>query len=107
MNYEKYTEKLLKQYDLALNVYARLIFQKVDHLSHVQAFSTKEHLRLPPREGLFPFCQGDTWGSEWENIWLSFDVRTTAAYAGKQIWLIPHTGAKERNNERPICIHKP
>ena len=59
MNYEKYTEKLLKQYDLGINAYARLIFQKVDHLSQVQAFRTRDHLRLPPQEGLFPLNEGD------------------------------------------------
>ncbi len=95
MNYEKYTEKLLKQYDLGINAYARLIFQKVDHLSQVQAFRTRDHLRLPPQEGLFPLNEGDEWGGEWGNIWLSFDLSLTNAYAGKQIWLIPHTGATE------------
>ena len=95
MNYEKYTEKLLKQYDLAVNAYARLIFQPVDHLSRVQAYRTREHLRLPPGEGYSPLAQGETWGGEWENIWLSFDVSLPDHYKGKQIWLIPHIGATE------------
>ncbi|MBE5782979.1 MAG: alpha-mannosidase [Clostridiales bacterium] len=95
MNYEKYTEKLLKQYDLAMNVYAQQIFVPIKLISHAQALKTKEHLRTPPSSNLFTIREGDTWGSEWENLWLCFDVELAQDWAGKQIWLIPHTGATE------------
>ena len=95
MNYGKYTEQLLKQYDLAINAYAQYIFVPVQHISTAQAFRTKEHLRLPPTENLFTIQEGDLWGGEWKNIWLNFDVALDSAYEGRQIWLIPHTGAKE------------
>ena len=95
MNYEVYTKKLLTQYKKALDVYARYIFAPVRHVSDALSFRTQEHLRKPPVDNLAPIHEGDQWGGLWQNVWLSLDVTADGDTLGKQIWLIPHTGATE------------
>ena len=70
MYYEKYTQNLLTQYQKAADAYAQRIFRPVLHLDSVPSLQTKEHLRTPPREGLTPIREGETWGGMWQNLWI-------------------------------------
>lgn len=95
VNFDVYTKKLLTQYKNALDVYARHIFAPVKHVCEALSLRTQEHLRRPPTDNLAPIREGETWGGLWQNIWLSLDVAADGDTLGKQIWLIPHTGATE------------
>jgi len=95
MNYESYTDKLLLQYRNALELLVKRIYVPVKHLDSVQGLRTQEHLRVPPTEGLSEIRTGDSWGGRWQNLWLCFDLEIDESMVGKEIWLIPKTGAVE------------
>ncbi len=95
MNYDNYNSKFLVQYQNAAEVYAKRIFIPITRIDCVQSLATQEHLRIPPMNGLSEIKSGTNWGGRWQNLWLSVDLKLDKRFTGKQIWLIPYTGAVE------------
>ena len=95
MVYDNYSNRVLGKLENLNKIYADLMYTKIDTLKDLTSLQTKEHLRMPPTEGLSPLSIGERWGGESMNLWIMGKYTVPAELAGKKLHVIPHTGAYE------------
>ena len=96
MVYEKYAERKMRKIQNSLDLYSRYLFNCIERFDSVPSLETSDHLRYPPdREQMKNIACGETWGREYSNLWLEFDIKIPQIAAGSIICLIPDTGAVE------------
>lgn len=65
MQYDRYVNRTYQKFDRMIEAYAGHIFKKLTKIDELSAYSTMEHLRLPPDPALMqPIAAGDTWGEK-------------------------------------------
>ena len=94
MIYSRYEKMIFDKLSKALKIYSTLVYRKVGTLANCRCLHTREHLRLPPREGLQPLESGMHWGGEYGNLWVVGEAVFPEAVAGK-VYLLPDTDAVE------------
>jgi len=96
MKNEILTKKTFRKMNTALEEYIPFLFRKLPGVSAVKAYCTKEHLRQPPEKSLLtPIAPGEKWGGEYQNLWLSCEVRVPQEADGKELYLFPDAEAVE------------
>ena len=80
--------RIFGKLEAAMRIYAEMIYEKVGALRDTQAYYTKEHLRAVPEEGYAPIAVGDTWGEEWDNLWLRGEFTVPAELDGKPLYAV-------------------
>ena len=95
MLYERYSNRIRGKMENLNRIYSEMMYEKADSLQNVRGLETKEHLRLPPAEGLFALESGHKWGGEYMNLWVIGSYTVPESLAGKKLFVIPHTDAYE------------
>lgn len=97
MQYKEYSERVCKKLQDLCKLYAGMMYETVGKLEPLCCLETKEHFRTVPTDGWeeSPIASGRGWGGEWSNLWLRGSYTLPEEFAGRQLWLMPHTGAVE------------
>ncbi len=90
-----FNERLYDKLENANNVYAKLIYKTLYHVSDALYLETREHFRLPPDGEWKPIAPGTWWGGEYQNIWVKTSVVVPKEAEGKKLFFVPHAGAVE------------
>lgn len=91
---EAYTDRMISKLNTVNKLYAERMYRPVGVLGDLTAMQTKEHLRTPP------VCTqtlhaGDSWGSEYGNLWIHATYTVPEELRGQTLYLRPKTGAAE------------
>ena len=96
MNNPSYIDRTYEKFESVLEIYAARILKTVSQACPVYACETMEHLRLPPERGeMKQIAPGQSWGTEYGNLWLETDVTVPAEADGKILCAIPDADAVE------------
>ena len=104
---ESYSNRMCRKLEGVNNLYAKLMYEKVDEITGLQYLETLDHLRSAPTEGLSPLEGNTVWGGEYMNMWIVGEYTVPEHLQGTSLWLIPHTDAYETlyfRNGRPDGI---
>ena len=93
---EKLKNRVFNKLNAALKIYEKLIYVKVGVLQKTEAFHTQEHLRAVPETGFSPIRQGESWGGEWQNMWLRGEFTVPSALDGQDLYAVSGCGGAEQ-----------
>lgn len=95
MTQEKQLERVLHKAERLEKTYEPMIFTPLTQVP-MEGFSCMEHYRTPPQDAPYrPMRPGDSWGAEWESLWLRGDYEIPAALAGQPLYILPRLGGWE------------
>ena len=93
---EKLNERVFNKLNSSLNIYEKLIYNKVGELQNTQAFFTQDHYRNVPDQGFVPISSGENWGGEWRNMWLKGDFTVPSNLDGRELYAVSECGGAEQ-----------
>ena len=93
---ENLKNRVFNKLEAALRIYEKLIYTKVGELENPQALHTQEHLRAVPDGGFAPITPGESWGGEWQNMWLKGEFTPGAALDGADLYAVSGCGGAEQ-----------
>ena len=93
---ENLKNRVFNKLEAAMRIYEKLIYEKVGDLQHAEAYRTAEHLRAVPETGFVPISPGESWGGEWQNMWLRGDFTIPAELEGKDLYAVSGCGGAEQ-----------
>ena len=93
---ENLKNRVFRKLEAALRIYEKMIYEKVGELSDTQAFYTAGHLRQPPETGFRPIAPGQSWGGEWQNMWLKGEFTVPPALDGRDLYAVSGCGGAEQ-----------
>lgn len=95
MRYQTFNERMIKKLENVISIYTERVFVPIQTFTEVSAFETKEHYRKPPETEYRRILTGESWGGEYQNIWLKCRFEVQKADAGGALYLCQKTGARE------------
>lgn len=96
MNNNAYINRNHHKFETVLPFYAEKMWKTIGDAEYVTAYETDEHLRTPPAADMMhPIELGASWGHEYGNIWLRYELTVPEEADGKILGAIPSTGATE------------
>ena len=93
---ENLKNRVFRKLEAALRIYEKMIYEKVGELSDTQAFYTAAHLRQPPETGFQHIAPGQSWGGEWQNMWLKGEFTVPPALDGRDLYAVSGCGGAEQ-----------
>lgn len=95
MTQEKQLARVLDKARRLEQVYEARIFNRLAEVP-MEGYACREHLRQPP-EGVayHPMTAGETWGGEWNNLWLRGAYTVPEALAERPLYVLPRLGGWE------------
>ncbi|MBR5409067.1 MAG: alpha-mannosidase [Clostridia bacterium] len=96
MYHENLQNRVFNKLGAALKLYENLVYVKVGELSNTEAYFTEEHLRAVPETGFVPIAPGESWGHEWQNMWLKGGFTVPAELDGQPLWAVSGCGGNEQ-----------
>ena len=85
---ENLKNRVFRKLEAALRIYEKMIYEKVGELSDTQAFYTAGHFRQVPETGFRPIAPGQSWGGEWQNMWLKGEFTVPHALDGRDLYAV-------------------
>ena len=93
---ENLKNRVFNKLEAALKIYEKMIYKKVGELENTEAFYTADHLRQVPASGFSPIAPGDSWGGEWQNMWLKGEFKVSPELAGRDLYAVSGCGGAEQ-----------
>ncbi len=93
---ENLKNRVFNKLQAAMKIYEKMIYEKVGELTNTEAYRTAEHLRAVPETGFTPIAPGESWGGEWQNMWLRGEFTVPAELDGKDLYAVSGCGGAEQ-----------
>ena len=105
MRYKTFNERMIKKLENVIPIYTEKVYVPIHTFTKVSGFQTKEHDRKPPHAEYRTIQSGESWGGEYQNIWLKCNYQVPELYVGEALYLCQKTGAREILafvNDKPV-----
>ncbi|MCR4594525.1 MAG: alpha-mannosidase [Clostridiales bacterium] len=93
---ENLKNRVFSKLEEAVKIYERLIYVNAGELEDTVSLYTDEHLRSVPESGFAPIEKGQSWGTEWGNLWVKGSFTVSRELAGKDLYALSHCGGAEQ-----------